>query len=95
MAAAADRDAGGRRSSGYESRDQALMLCMHGSKHVWSRLIWICDVAQLLISSPDLDWKEVIEEANQSGLWRSLALGVLLAHRVAGADSSSGCPAAL
>ena len=63
-----------------------LMLCMHGSKHVWSRLIWICDVAQLLVSSPDLDWKEVTREANQSGLWRSLALGVLLAHRFAGAE---------
>ncbi len=63
-----------------------LMLCMHGSKHVWSRLIWICDVAQLLISEPDLDWKEVIREANQLGLWRSLALGVLLAHRFADAE---------
>jgi len=62
-----------------------LVLCMHGSKHVWSRLIWICDVAQLLDSSPDLDWKDAIEEAKRSGLWRSLALGVLLARRVAAA----------
>jgi hypothetical protein len=62
-----------------------LVLCMHGSKHVWSRLIWICDVAQLLDSSPDLVWKDVTEEAKRSGLWRSLALGVLLAHRVAAA----------
>jgi hypothetical protein len=63
-----------------------LMLCMHGSKHVWSRLIWICDVAQLLTSSPELDWRETIEEAKRTGLWRSLALGVLLAHRVTGTD---------
>ena len=63
-----------------------LMLCMHGSKHVWSRLIWICDVAQLLVSSPELDWREIIEEAKRTGLWRSLALGVLLAHRVTGTD---------
>jgi hypothetical protein len=62
-----------------------LVLCMHGSKHIWSRLIWICDVAQLLNVSPDLDWQEVIEEAKRSGLWRALALGILLAHRVAGA----------
>ena len=60
-----------------------LVLCMHGSKHVSSRLIWICDVAQLLDSSPDLDWKDVTEEAKRSGLWRSLALGVLLARGVA------------
>ncbi len=62
-----------------------LVLCMHGSKHMWSRLIWICDVAQLLTSSPGLDWREVATEAKKSGLARSLALGVLLAHRVAGA----------
>jgi hypothetical protein len=62
-----------------------LMLCMHGSKHVWSRLIWICDVAQLLASSPSLDWNRVSHEANKVGLRRTLALGVLLAHQVAGA----------
>ena len=62
-----------------------LVLCMHGSKHVWSRLIWICDVAQLLASSPSLDWTEVTREAKKTGLWRALALGVLLAHRVAAA----------
>jgi hypothetical protein len=62
-----------------------LVLCMHGSKHVWSRLIWICDVAQLLASFPGLDWEEVTQEAKRVGLWRTLALGVLLAHQVAGA----------
>jgi hypothetical protein len=62
-----------------------LVLCMHGSKHIWSRLIWICDVAQLLDSQPDLDWKAVVNEARQTGLWRPLALGVLLAHRIADA----------
>ena len=62
-----------------------LVLCMHGSKHAWSRLIWICDVAQLLASFPSLDWKEVIREAKKSGLFRALALGVLLAYRIADA----------
>jgi putative nucleotidyltransferase-like protein len=59
-----------------------LVLCMHGSKHVWSRLIWICDVARLLTEFPGLDWRRVTREARRLGLWRSLALGVLLAHRV-------------
>ncbi len=63
-----------------------LMLCMHGSKHVWSRLIWICDVAKLLESEPALDWDSGLREAKRVGLWRCLALGVLLAHRVAGAQ---------
>jgi Uncharacterised nucleotidyltransferase len=59
-----------------------LVLCMHGSKHAWSRLSWIYDVAQLLRVSPSLDWQQTIKEAEQTGLWRSLALGTLLAHRV-------------
>jgi hypothetical protein len=62
-----------------------LLLCMHGSKHVWSRLIWICDVAQLLEVERELDWDLAIREAKRVGLWRPLALGVLLAHRVIGA----------
>ena len=62
-----------------------LMLCMHGSKHVWSRLLWICDVAQLLASSPSLDWKVVTHDAKEAGLSRTLALGILLSHRVMGA----------
>jgi Uncharacterised nucleotidyltransferase len=63
-----------------------LNLSMHGSKHTWSRAIWICDVAQLLAASPGLDWKEVTQESKRLGLWRTLALGVLLANRVVGAS---------
>ncbi len=62
-----------------------LVLCMHGSKHVWSRLMWILDVAMLLESEPELNWNEAEEEAKKVGLERCLGLGVLLAHRVAGA----------
>ncbi len=62
-----------------------LVLCMHGSKHAWSRLIWIWDVAQLLESHPDLDWEKAVREAKRTGLWRALTLGVLLAHQMTGA----------
>jgi hypothetical protein len=63
-----------------------LVLCMHGSKHVWARLIWICDVARLIESEPGLDWDAARKEAKRVGLWRCLALGVLLAQRVADAE---------
>jgi hypothetical protein len=63
-----------------------LMLCMHGSKHVWSRLIWVCDVARLLQSEPGFDWTFAQREAKHLGLWRCLALGVLLARRLADAQ---------
>lgn len=79
----------GAKVPGLDPETTLLMLCLHGSKHVWTRLAWIVDVARLLASSPDLDWKEIDREARQTGLWRTLALGVLLAHRIAGANVPS------
>lgn len=66
--------------------DKLLVLCMHGTKHQWSRLIWIHDVARLLQARRDLDWRSVTKRAKRRGLWRSLALGVSLAHRICGAE---------
>jgi hypothetical protein len=63
-----------------------LILCMHGCKHQWTRLLWICDVGQLLTSRSGLDWRTVTREAGRTGLWRCLALGVLLAHRMTGCE---------
>jgi hypothetical protein len=81
--------------AGFEVPDMApetalLVLCMHGSKHVWSRLIWVCDVAQMIAASPALDWEQAIRTAKRSGLWRSFALGVLLAHRIVAAPVPEG-----
>ena len=63
-----------------------LVLCMHGSKHAWSRWIWISDVAKLIESESALDWEAALREAKRVGLERCLALGALLAWR--GADAN-------
>ena len=69
------------------SREIALLvLCMHGSRHTWSQLVWICDVAQLLAASPELNWDVAMRDAKRLGLWCALALGVLLARQVCGAE---------
>jgi hypothetical protein len=62
-----------------------LVLCMHGCKHAWARLIWICDIGKLLENEPALDWDVALREARSWGLWRCLGLGVMLSQRVAGA----------
>src|SRR3712207_8653927 len=38
-----------------------LILCVHGTKHIWGRLSWICDVAELLRTQPDMDWEYVLD----------------------------------
>ncbi|MFN8441332.1 MAG: nucleotidyltransferase family protein [Caldilineaceae bacterium] len=57
-------------------------LCVHGSKHQWERLSWICDIAQLLHTYPGLDWRWLIDYAKQKGISRRLYLGLLLAHKL-------------
>lgn len=62
-----------------------LILCIHGAKHAWDRLMWICDVAELVRAHPDLDWERTECEAGRIGGRRMLGLGLVLAHRLLGA----------
>jgi Uncharacterised nucleotidyltransferase len=63
-----------------------IILCVHGSKHCWSRLQWICDVAELVRTHPSLDWPRLFEEAGRLGARRMLALGLLLARMLLDAE---------
>jgi hypothetical protein len=64
--------------------DLLLYLCLHGSRHLWFRLQWICDVAQLLHTHPDLDWGLLMAEATASGGKRMLFLGLSIAQEFLG-----------
>lgn len=59
-----------------------LVLCMHGCKHNWSRLAWVCDIAKLIAASPHLDWHLVLTQSKRLGLTRSVGLGILLAEKM-------------
>lgn len=62
-----------------------LFLCAHGAKHNWWRLYWICDIAELLRTHPDLDWASIHSLAGRFGTKRMLFLGLYLAHQLLGA----------
>ena len=55
-------------------------LCVHGAKHQWGRLHWICDVAELIRAHPNLNWEQIVVQAKKFGVERRLYLGLLLAH---------------
>jgi hypothetical protein len=57
---------------------------VHGAKHYWSKLGWICDVAELLRAHPGLKWTALLLQAKQLGATRMLFLGVFLAHALLG-----------
>ena len=65
--------------------DLLLSLCVHGAKHLWERLSWIADIAQLLEVYPDLNWARLLERAHRSGTERMLLLGLYVAHDLLGA----------
>jgi len=61
--------------------DTLLLLCVHGSKHLWVRLGWICDVAEAVRHfQPRLNWPLLEQRATLSGSRRMLHLGLFLAH---------------
>jgi hypothetical protein len=64
-----------------------LILCLHhGGKHQWETLGWIADVAQLISMQKNFGWREVMDEAEQSGIERMLFLGLYLAKDMLGAE---------
>jgi hypothetical protein len=60
--------------------DLLLILCVHGAKHRWDRLESVCAVAELIRSSPQLNWSQVTASAQASGSRRMLLLGATMAH---------------
>jgi hypothetical protein len=58
--------------------DLLIVLSVHGGKHLWERLSWLCDVAELIVSHPSIDWDGVMREASTLGVRRMLLLGLLL-----------------
>jgi hypothetical protein len=61
--------------------DQLLLLSIHGSKHLWARLAWVCDVAELLRRAPDeIAWDDLLARARRLGAERMLFLALELAR---------------
>lgn len=60
--------------------DLLLMLCIHGARHAWDKLEGVAAIAELMRSSPALDWTYVWRKAGDTHCRRMVCLGLLLAH---------------
>lgn len=60
--------------------DLLLALCVHGTKHLWERLAWVCDLAELVNSQPKFDWDYILRQAQDAHVERMLHLGLRLAN---------------
>ncbi|SRR6266446_9559345 len=59
--------------------DELVLMCIHGAKHFWERLMWIADVAGLLTRQTGIDWERVADSAKAVGAERMLHTGIRLA----------------
>ena len=70
------------------AEDLFIVLSLHAAKHVWGRLIWLCDLARLM-EKQTLNWDQIGSHAKRLGIQRILRVTLLLAHRILGASISS------
>jgi len=61
------------------AEDELVLICIHGAKHFWERLMWIADVAAMVTRQRSLDWRRVKVAARESGAERMLHVGLGLA----------------
>jgi hypothetical protein len=71
---------GGSDVATFSPEDLLLILCVHASKDAWERLRYVCDVAELVHTHRDMDWRRVVERAGRLGSQRMLFVGLLLAR---------------
>jgi hypothetical protein len=68
--------------------NQLTALSLHAYKHMWQSLIWINDIARLLVRYPGLNWDEMLNASTHPDLQRILFVTVLLARDFLGAPLS-------
>ena len=71
----------GRDVPALSTEDELLLICIHGAKHFWTRLMWIADVAALIAHQP-IDWDCALAAAREVSAERMLRVGLRLATDV-------------
>jgi len=91
---------GGGSARTFSLEDTFCMLSVHGAKHFWGRLCWICDMSQLMRLPEGVDWDATETIARRMRCWKMVLLGMTVANslldaplpknarRAAGADSA-------
>ncbi|HEV8618192.1 MAG TPA: nucleotidyltransferase family protein [Candidatus Udaeobacter sp.] len=57
-------------------------LCVHGSRHLWQRLAWICDLDRIIATRKSIDWSRLMTRAKQTSMQRMFLLGPALAAKI-------------
>ena len=77
----------GRSMKAPSMEDLYIILALHAAKHVWQRLIWICDLGRIG-ACQTLNWNWIGEQARQLGIVRIIRVTLLLVQRMLGVPVS-------
>lgn len=66
---------------GLSPDDSLLVLCLHAAKHLWTRLIWLSDIAETL-RTQTIDYASVFSRARALGIARILGVSFWLVKNV-------------
>jgi hypothetical protein len=64
------------------TEDLLFSLCVHGSRHLWQRLAWICDIDRIIATRKNIDWPLLMSRARQANAERMFLLGPALAAQL-------------
>lgn len=70
--------------------DLILMLCIHGAKDCWEKLEWVCGLAELIRSEPQVDWQRLLHHAKEIRCLKMVSLGLVLADELLEAPIPGG-----
>ena len=73
---------GGHKVHHLQPEDLLLILSQHGSKHFWTRLLWVVDIVEVLRRHPEINWQKTITRAESMGIRRMLFLALHLAEQL-------------
>jgi Uncharacterised nucleotidyltransferase len=68
----------GREVPALANEDELILICIHAAKHLWTRLMWIADVAAL-VTRQEVHWDHAIAAASEVRAERMLRVGLQLA----------------
>jgi hypothetical protein len=89
MARAGKTVVGGREVPCLSAEDSLLVLCLHAAKHLWTRLIWLSDIAETLRSysrTQTIDYSLVFSRARSLGIARILGVSFWLVKNLLRAE---------
>ena len=63
-----------------------IALCIHGAKHQWKELRQISDIAGIIASEKDINWKLILKIAREKRIERIISLGLRLVEELMKTD---------